>query len=199
MRLLCRAEAHLQRPFKLSWMDGWMDAWRGECVGATVYVCLQKHFAIVCQFVCVCICCGMAWGVHCNGHPTGRKRENDETVGRVAGWPVYALWHREGTHTNTQQVENMDIHEIQKLELWERFLPKLLINNKTNALSYHSLSLLFLVSLSVLFLHSLVFLSWPLSTHFTSFLVQPQQTHTPTLPFLSLLIMLSNWAETDIQ
>lgn len=45
--------------------------------------CVYAHTRMFSLFAAVCV----AWpeGAHCNGHPTGRKTENDETVGRVAG------------------------------------------------------------------------------------------------------------------
>lgn len=42
--------------------------------------------------LCVCVCVLGPEGAHSNGHPTGRKTENDETVKRGAGWLAYVLW-----------------------------------------------------------------------------------------------------------
>lgn len=66
-------------------LDGWMDG------GGCVYDAPQNNFYLFFYFllfatVCVSVC-AVAWpeGAHSNGHPTGRNRENDETVGKAAG------------------------------------------------------------------------------------------------------------------
>lgn len=65
---------------------GWMDDGEGWCV--CLCLCLVNHF-FICSYcmsgdACVSV---VAWpeGARCNGHPAGRKRGNDETVGRIAG------------------------------------------------------------------------------------------------------------------
>ncbi|KAI4794365.1 hypothetical protein KUCAC02_032110, partial [Chaenocephalus aceratus] len=64
----CCAVAHSPRPS--SWMDG-------------VFVCKRArvnaypvNFPL---FATVCACVARPEGTRCNGRPTGRKRENDET------------------------------------------------------------------------------------------------------------------------
>lgn len=58
---------------------------------ASVHVCMLSEtffFFFFSLFATVGVCVdAVAWpeGTHCNGHPTGRKKENDETVGREAG------------------------------------------------------------------------------------------------------------------
>lgn len=85
---LCRAGTHSPRPSSCA---GWMEEMGGGdlCVCVCLCICSLAHFffflplfAVVCVRVRV-----VAWpeGSHSNGHPTGRRSENDETVGRLAG------------------------------------------------------------------------------------------------------------------
>lgn len=111
------AGAHSQRPSsRAGWKDGWKDGGReAEEVIVCVWLCVSVHVCMLAKNIFslfailrVCLCAyAVAWpeGPHCNGHSTGRERENDETVGRVAGWPAYVLWlstdWQPHTHTHT--------------------------------------------------------------------------------------------------